>query len=300
MRRILPAIMLTITLSARLSCCGEIPLDTAKIEQLTGLKGAMNEQEKVFKVMSPRTDVKVSVDQTPMPLFMGLTSWAAFQSDPKGGVMVMGDLVLFQDEVNPVMSVLLDSGVSVTALHNHFFFDEPKVYFMHIGGAGELDGLAGGVKKALEKVKEIRAAKPAPATDFGGKPVASPGAITAKSIDDILGSKGAAKDGMYKTIVGLTTKMPCGCDAGKEMGVNTWAAFLGSDDNAIVDGDFAVHEAELQPVLKALRGGGINIVAIHHHMIEESPRIIFLHYWGRGEAASLAKVVRSALDQTKK
>ncbi len=279
---------------------GEAALDTAKIEQLTGLKGTMNEQEKVFKVMAPRTDVKVTIDQVSMPPFMGLTSWAAFQADPKGGAMVMGDLVLFQDEVNPVMSVLLDSGVAVTALHNHFFFDEPKVYFMHLGGSGELDGLATGVKKALDKVKEIRTAKPAPSTEFGGKPLASPSTITAKTIEDALGTKGTSKDGMYKAVMGLTVKMPCGCDVGKEMGVNTWAAFIGSDDNAIVDGDFAVHEGELQPVLKALRAGGVNIVAIHHHMLEETPRIIFLHYWGKGDAAALAKTVKSALDVTKK
>jgi hypothetical protein len=275
-------------------------LDTAKIEELTGLKGAMNEQEKVFKVMSPRTDVKVSIDQTAMPPFMGLTSWAAFQADPKAGVMIMGDLVLFGDEVNPVMSTLLDNGVSVTALHNHFFFDEPKVYFMHIGGSGELGTLASGVKKALDRVKEIRAAKPTPSTDFAGKAVASPSNITAKTIEDELGTKGTSKDGMFKTVIGLTTKMPCGCDVGKEMGVNTWAAFIGTDDNAIVDGDFAVHENELQGVLKALRAGGINVVAIHHHMLEESPRIIFLHYWGRGDTASLSKTLKAALDVTKK
>ena len=273
-------------------------LDTAKIERLTGLKGAMNEQEKVFKVSSPRTDVKITVDQTPMPPFMGLTSWAAFQTDPKGGVMVMGDLVLFQDEVNPVMSTLLESGVAVTALHNHFFFDEPKVYFMHIGGSGELDTLAAGVKKALDKVKEIRVAKPVPGSEFGGKPLTSPSTITAKTIDDALGVKCASNNGMCKAVIGRTAKMPCGCDVGKEMGVNTWSAFMGSDDNAVVDGDFAVHETELQPVLKALRGGGINIVAIHHHMSEESPRIIFLHYWGKGDTVSLAKTIRNALDQT--
>lgn len=275
-------------------------LDTAKIEQVTGLKGTMNEQEGVFKVTSPRTDVKVSVDQTAMPPFMGLTSWAAFKADPKGGAMVMGDLVLFQDEVNPVMSTLLDSGVSVTALHNHFFFDEPRVYFMHIGGIGEAEKLAGGVQNALAKVKEIRAATPAPANAFGGAALREKSSVTAAQLDEALGAKGSAKDGMYKAVIGRDAKMSCGCEVGKEMGLNTWAAFMGSDANAVVDGDFAVLDSELQGVLKALRAGGINIVAIHHHMVEETPRYIFLHYWGKGEAASLAKTVRSALDLTKK
>lgn len=275
-------------------------LETAKIDQITGLKGVLNEKEGVYKVSSPRTDVKVTVDQAAMPPFMGLTSWAAFKADPKGGAMVMGDLVLFQDEVNPVMSVLLENGVAVTALHNHFFFDEPKVYFMHIGGIGETEKLATGVQKALAKVKEIRAALPVPASAFGGNALADKSSITAATLDEALGVKGAAKDGMYKAVIGREAKMPCGCEVGKEMGLNTWAAFMGTDNIAIVDGDFTVLEPELQDVLKTLRAGGINIVAIHHHMIEETPRYIFLHYWGKGEAAALAKTVRSALDRTKK
>lgn len=279
--------------------CGEAVLDTAKIDEITGLKGALNQQEGVFKVSVPRTDVKVSVDQAAMPPFMGLTSWAAFKSDPKDGAMVMGDLVLFQDEVNPVLSTLLDNGVEVTALHNHFFFDEPKVYFMHIGGSGKVDALAGGVRKALDKVKEIRAAKATPATDFASKPLPAQSAITSAKIEETLGSKGMSKDGMFKAVIGRTVKMDCGCDAGKEMGINTWAAFMGADDNALVDGDFVVTANQLQPVLKALRQGGINIVAIHHHTTQETPRMIFLHYWGRGDAAELAKTVKSALDVAK-
>jgi len=289
-----------IALALSLQGYGGEALDTAKIEQVTGLKGALNEAEGVFKVTSPRTDVKVSVDGYAMPPFMGLTSWAAFKSGTKVNAMVMGDLVLFQDEVNSVMSVLLDNGVSVTALHNHFFYDDPKVYFMHIGGEGDAEKLATGVRKALDKVKEIRAAAPVPATGFGGKPLQTPSTITAKSIDEILGVKGQAKDGMYKAVIGRTVKMACGCEVGKEMGVNTWAAMAGSDDNAIVDGDFVVQESELQAVLKSLRGSGINIVAIHHHMIEETPKMIFLHYWGKGDAPALAKAVKAALDLTKK
>ena len=214
--------------------------------------------------------------------------------------MVMGDLVLFQDEVNPVMSELLDSGLSVTALHNHFFFDEPKVYFMHIGGLGSVEVLATGVRKALDTVKQARAAKPEPSANFGGKPLPPQNSISAKNIEDALGVKGQSKDGMFKAVIGRTVKMPCECEAGKDLGINTWAAFAGADDNAIVDGDFAVHEDELQPVLKALRKSGINIVAIHHHMIQETPRMIFLHYWGKGDAMGLTKAVKAALDLTGK
>lgn len=277
----------------------EIPgrkLDSARIEELTGLKGAWNDVEGVFKVASPRTEVKVSVDGSPLPPFMGLTSWAGFQRGRKSPAMVMGDLVLFQDEVNPVMSAALDAGLQVTALHNHFFYDEPKVYFMHIGGEGTVDALASAVRTALDQVKAIRAAAPVPASSFGHKPLPTPSAITPKPIEDALGAKGTAKDGMLKFVVGRKVQASCGCEVGKEMGVNTWAAFLGSDEDAAVDGDFAVLEGELQPVLKVLRKAGIQIVAIHHHMTEESPRMIFLHYWGRGKASDLAGALKTALD----
>src|SRR5207237_5922322 len=141
-------------------------LDTAAIDQLTGLKGKLNEQEHAYKVSAPRTDLKISVDKWEMPPFMGLTSWASFMPGVKGEAMVMGDLVLMQDEVNPVMSAAFDSGLQVTALHNHFFYDEPKVYFMHIGGEGDEEKLARGVRGVFDKVKEIRALQSKPADSF--------------------------------------------------------------------------------------------------------------------------------------
>ena len=292
-------LLATATLSILTIAASAATPDAAKIEQITGLKGKLNEQEGVFKVTSPRTDVKISVDGWQMPPFMGLTSWAAFTNGMKEPAMVMCDLVLFQDEVNPVMSAAFDNGLTVTALHNHFFFDEPKVYFMHIGGEGSVEQLAKGVRAALEKVKEIRAAAAQPARTFGQPFAPAANSISGAKIEEILGNKGQAQDGMFKVVIGRKAKMPCGCEVGKEMGVNTWAAFAGTDDNALVDGDFAVLEDELQPVLKSLRRSGINIVAIHQHMTHEEPRIMFLHYWGRGKADDLAKAVKSALDETK-
>ncbi len=274
-------------------------LDTARIDELTGLKGKLNEQEGVYKVSSPRTDLKISVDKWEMPAFMGLTSWAAFMPGMKGGAMVMGDLVLMQDEVNPVMSALLDSGLQVTALHNHFFFDEPKVYFMHIGGEGDTAKVAKGVRAALDTVKTIRAANPGPGQTFSSSGIPAKSSLAVETIQDILGTKGETKEGMFKAVFGRTVKMPCGCEVGKEMGVNTWAAFAGSDDNAVVDGDFVVLGEELQATLKSLRKSGINIVAIHHHMIGEEPRMIFFHYWGRGPAKDLASAVKAALKLAK-
>jgi Domain of Unknown Function (DUF1259) len=273
-------------------------LNTSRIDELTGLKGKLNEQEKVYKVSAPRTDIKVSVDKWEMPPFMGLTSWAAFMTGMKGEAMVMGDLVLMQDEVNPVMSAALDNGLQVTALHNHFFYDEPKVYFMHIGGEGDTEKLAKGVRAVLDTVKGIRAGGKQPGQSFGGSAIPAKSSISSEPLQSILGAKGETKDGMFKAVFGRNVKMPCGCEAGKEMGVNTWAAFAGSDDNAVVGGDFVVLADELQATLKSLRKSGINIVAIHHHMIGEEPRTIFFHYWGRGTARDLATAVATALKTT--
>src|SRR5258708_16155423 len=173
-------------------------LNTSTIDQLTGLKGKLNEQEHVYKVSSPRTDIKVSVDKWEMPPFMGLTSWAAFMPGMKGEAMVMGDLVLMQDEVNPVMSAALDNGLQVTALHNHFFYDEPKVYFMHIGGEGDTATLAKGVRAALDTVKQIRAGNREPGQRFGASSIPAKSSITAETIQGVLGTKGEAKEGMFK------------------------------------------------------------------------------------------------------
>ncbi len=289
------AVALSILAGTRTARAQGAKLDTVRIEEITGLKGTLSEPE-VFKVTSPRADTKVSVDGWTMPPFMGLTSWAAFQAGGSGKSMVMGDLVLFQDEVNPVLSVLLDSGLEVTALHNHFFFDDPKVYFMHIGGEAQAEQLATGVRRALDKVKEIRTKTPPPASGFGVAPLPTTSSITPKAVEDVLGVRGQAKDGMFKVVIGREAKAACGCAITKEMGVNTWAAFAGSDDNALVDGDFAMLEGELQGVLKALRKADINIVAIHHHMAGETPRYLFLHYWGRGRADALVRGLKTALD----
>src|SRR5690349_7567964 len=176
-------------------------LDTTQIDELTGLKGKLNEQENVYKVSSPRTDLKVSVDKWEMPPFMGLTSWAAFMPGMKGEAMVMGDLVLLQDEVNPVMSAAFENGLDVTALHNHFFYDEPKIFFMHIAGEGMPEVLAKGVKAALDKVKEIRAANPQPSRTFG-KAMPAQNTITAEPLAAAFGVKGEAKEGMFKAVIG--------------------------------------------------------------------------------------------------
>jgi hypothetical protein len=276
------------------------PIDDAVVATATGVEKPEKSADGVVKVSFPRKDVEVAVDGYKLAPFMGLTSWVAFTPGRQGvaEAMIMGDLVLFEDEVNPVMSVLLDHGVEVTALHNHFFYDVPNVFFMHVGGEGGVTTLGSGVRAAMDTVAEIRKKSPKPAHGYGGAALPAKSAIDAAKLEAALGAKGQAKDGMFKATMGRSAQASCGCKIGKTMGISTWSAFAGSDDNAVVDGDFAVAEAELQPVLKALRAGGINIVAIHHHMSGETPRLLFLHYWGRGKATELATTLRKALDLT--
>jgi hypothetical protein len=267
-------------------------LDTAKIEQITGLKGKMNEKEGVYKVTFPRNDVKVVVDGWTMPPFMGLGTWAAF-TPTKDGAMVMGDTVLFEDEVNAAMSAALDNDLNVTALHNHFFFDTPKVFFMHIEGEGTVDKLAAAVRKVYDAAKQVRAANPTLKESFGAAALPEKSSITAAPLNEIFGALGESKDGMVKFTFGRPATMH-GLKIDNTMGVNTWAAFAGSDDNAVVDGDFAVTEDELQPTVRSLLKEKINIVAIHQHMTHEQPRMMFFHYWGRGRAKDLAQAIKGA------
>jgi Domain of Unknown Function (DUF1259) len=270
-------------------------LDTAKIEQLTGAKGELNGKEGVFKVTVPRSDLKITVAGVKMTPPMGLASYAAF-TKAGGKTMVMGDTTLLEDQVNPVMSVALDSGLEVTALHNHFFWDSPKVMFMHIGGMGDEEKLAAAVGKVFAKIKETSDGKgQVPKADLDPAKTS----LDPKNIEGIMGMKGQMANGVYKITIGHTTKMG-GHEVGNAMGINTWAAFVGSDQEAVVDGDFVMLEKELQSVLKALRGAGINVVAIHNHVETESPRIVFLHYWGVGATTNLAKGLKAALDMQKK
>jgi hypothetical protein len=272
--------------------CASAALDTKKIDELTGLKGKANEKENTYKVTFPRADVKVVVGGWTMPPFMGLGTWATF-TETKDGAMVMGDTVLFEDEVNAAMTAALDNGLQVTALHNHFFFDKPKVYFMHIEGQGAVDKVAAAVRKVYDAAKQVRVANPNPKESFGAAPLPEKSSITAAPLNEIFGAQGESKDGMVKFTFGRPATMH-GVKIDNTMGVNTWAAFAGSDDNSVVDGDFAVTEDELQPTLRSLLKEKISIVAIHQHMTHEQPRMMFFHYWGRGRAKDLAQAIKGA------
>jgi len=269
-------------------------LDTARIEQLTGLKGRLNDKEGVFKINFPRKDIQATVAGARMIPDLGLTAWTAF-TRAGDHVMVMGDIVLLEGEVNPVMSAALDAGLEVTALHNHFLWDSPRIMFMHIGGMGDEEKLAQAVGGVFEKLREVIRTKPtAPVSDVDPAKTS----FDTEGIERALGARGVLNNGVYKVVWGRKAKMG-EHEVGAEMGVNTWAAFAGSDQLAIVDGDFAMLEGEVQGVLKALRAADINVVAIHNHMVGESPRYVFLHYWGVGPVTSLAKGLKAALDTQK-
>src|SRR5436190_4754181 len=271
------------------ACAAELSAD--KVGETMGVK-ATTTPDGVVRVAWPRKDVQVQVDGLPMRPFMGLVTWAAFQK-ADDGAMLMGDTVVFQDEVNPALDAAFANALEVTAIHNHFFFDEPKVYFMHIGGSGDPDKLAHGAKAVWDAIKAVRKASPQPAKQFGSG-VPTHGKLDTDKLASIVGTKGELQDEVYKITIGRNAEMH-GMKFGGSMGLTTWAAFAGTDDLAVVDGDFAMTANEVQPVLKALRAAGINIVALHNHMNGESPSIYFTHFWGKGKAADIATGFHGAL-----
>lgn len=260
------------------------------------MKGTYNAKENVFKVTKPRQNM-TSVAGWKIPPFLGTSSYAAFTPRGNGQVLVMGDNVLFEDEVGPAMNAALENGLEVTALHNHFFFEQPRIYFMHIDGMGDPAQLGAAVKKVLDAPNRVRSQLATPASQYKEGAIPSQSRITAAPLESIFGKKGEMNNGMFKVSFGYPVNMH-ETTVGDAMGANTWAGFAGTDDNALVDGDFAVSEDELQLVLKSLRGAGINIVAIHQHMIHEEPRLMFLHYWGQGKAQDLAKAIQAAIKLT--
>lgn len=267
-------------------------LDANKIGAAAGVK-ATAAPDGVVRIAWARNDVAVKVDGMALKPFAGLGSWAAF-TPTAHGAMVMGDTVVFQDEVTPAMDAAFANGLEVTGLHNHFFFDEPKVYFMHIGGQGDAEKLAAGVKAVWDAIKKVRAERSTPSTRFAGD-VPAPGKIDAASLEKVLGQKSDTQDGVVKVTIGREGAMH-GTKVAGSMGLTTWAAFSGSDAAAAVDGDFIMTAEEVQPVLRALRKANIHIVALHNHMIGEQPAFYFTHFWGKGSTQELAKGVRSALD----
>ena len=249
----------------------------------------------VLRVSIPRNDLRVTIAGRAVPTPLGFAGWLALTRGDGGASVMMGDLVLTEPEVNPVMSALLDNGLDVTALHNHFFHEEPRMFYMHVHGMGMAEDLARRVRPALALI-----GKPSGPQSQLAPPAT--GSVSGSAIAAILGHQGEQNGPVYKVTIGRpdVDVRAHGAKITSRMGLNTWAAFAGTDGDAIVAGDIAMLEHELTPVLKALRKNGIEVVAIHHHMTNVQPMMVFLHYFGKGDASTLARGVRAALDETGK
>lgn len=290
-----PVTPLLVFLVAGLLAAGSVraeSLDAAVIGKAAGTE-ARPGPDGVVRIGWSRTDVAVTVDGARLDPAAGLGSWAAFTPAPDGA-LVMGDTVVFEDEISPALDAALASGLEINAIHNHFVFDRPPVYFMHIGGHGDAITLAAGVKSVWDAIRAVRAKRPQPGERFPGELPAA-GSLDAAALGAIVGHEAERQGAVVKVTIPREGEAH-GLSIAGSMGLTTWAAFSGSDARASVDGDLIMTAGEVQPVIRALRKAGIHVVALHNHMLDEEPRFFFLHYWGKGPVVDLARGVRSALD----
>jgi hypothetical protein len=281
---------LGVLLSIGASAQQSMPAEYSAVLTTLGRQGDF--KDGVLKVNIPRNDLKVVVDGIATPTPFGFGGWIAMTKGTGMDVM-MGDLVLTEEEVNPVMSAVLDAGFDVTAVHNHFFFETPRIFYMHVHGHGTPSEMANKIKPALALIGKT---PPRNASNVPGRSIE--GKLDTAQLAKTIGNEGEQNGMVYKITIGRpdVSLKEMGATINARMGLNTWAAFYGSDSEAVVAGDVAMLDNEVTPVLKALRTNGLDVVAIHHHMTGTQPTIIFLHYWGKGDAQKLARGVRAALD----
>jgi hypothetical protein len=286
----LAAVVATLLGGLSVAAAQEVPAEYATVLETLGKTGDF--AGGVLKVNIPRNDLHVTIAGKAAPTPLGFGGWIALTKGSEGLEVLMGDLVLTEDEVNPVMSALLEHGIDVTALHNHFFWEQPRVFYMHVHGLGTAADLARQVKPAIDLID--KATKNAPVRAESGPA----GTLDGAALTAIIGHEGQQNGPVYKITIGRPDidLREHGAAINTRMGLNTWAAFAGSDAEAMVAGDVAMLSPEVTPVLKALRAGGMNVVAIHHHMTGTEPMIVFLHYYGTGPAQQLARTVRAAVD----
>ncbi|WP_310590192.1 DUF1259 domain-containing protein [Dyadobacter pollutisoli] len=270
--------------------------EIAAIEAAMGKKGTYNEGQAVHTTPLPRNDLKVTVKGEPVPIPFGFGGWASIKKTLDGkSAVLMSDTVLLEDEVNPLISAAHANGLEIGAIHNHFFYEQPRIFYMHLHGMGTPQELAKKFASTIKDAKISPANQPAPA---------APSVATGKELfdipvlDQIVKYTGVVNGPTYKYTVGRDdlTVIAMGAEMTAAIGLNSWASFAGSKDNAHIAGDIAMMEDEVNTVIKVLRANNLEVVALHNHMFGENPRIIFLHYYGRGAAARLAAGFRAALD----
>jgi hypothetical protein len=273
------------------------PEELAAVDGALGKKGNLVQDQGVYTVPLPRNDLKVTIQGEPVPIPFGFGGWVSFKKTRDGrDSMMMSDTVLLQEEVNGVISAAQANGVGITAIHNHFFYEEPRIFYMHLHAMGETAQLAQAYAAAIRPTKLFPANQP---------PAGPPPPRTGKDLfdvprlDGLVGHSAAVNGPTIKYTVGRAglrvTAM--GAEITAAIGLNSWAAFTGGMDRAHVAGDIAMLEPEVNPVIAALRKNRLEVVALHHHMIGEEPRTVFLHYYGTGPATELAQGFRAALDE---
>src|SRR5215468_5019540 len=272
-----------------------MPADYDAVLKAMGKQGDF--KSNVLKINIPRNDLKVTIDGIATPTPFGFGGWLAMTKGTGDNDVMMGDLVLLEDEVNPVMSALLENGLEVTALHNHFFFESPRIFYMHVHGHGKAADLARMAKPALDLIG--KGSPQHQSTVSGGSSNVTAGSLDTAKIAKLVGHEGEQSGQVYKITIGRDdiNLKEMGAPINARMGLNTWAAFYGSDSNAQIAGDVAMLAQEVTPVLKALRSNGLNVVAIHNHMSGSQPAIYFLHYWGTGPVEKLATGFKAALNE---
>jgi hypothetical protein len=279
-------------LAALATQAGAQDIDWAKIDGILGRKAAVTDD--VHRYGFARTDLTVTLDGVTIKPALALGGWIAFKP-MHGGVMIMGDLVLLETEINPVMTKMIANGLEITAVHNHLLRASPATFYMHVGGHGDPVKLATALRDALAESKTPMnapaASSPPPAVD-----------LDTAQIDQIVHAKGQANGGVYQ--VGVPRRDPI-MENGVQLspsgplGMNTGAGFQPTGGGkAAITGDFVLIGTEVNPVVKALRANGIEVTAIHSHMLTEQPRLIFMHFWANDDALKLARGLRAALDKT--
>ena len=292
MKRFIPQALFFLFVAATVQA-QDVPSEYQQV--LSTLSKSGDYKANVLKVNIPRNDLMVTVANIKTPTPFGFGGWVAMTKGTGGMNVMMGDLVLTEDEVNPVMSALLDNGLEVTALHNHFFWEQPRIFYMHVHGQGTPADLARKLKPAIDLIGKSSGGAPTAASAPPSAP--SPAKMDTAKLAKIVGAEGEQTGDVYKITIGRDdlklTEM--GAPLNARMGLNTWAAFVGTDQNAAIAGDVAMLASEVTPVLKALRKNGLDVVAIHHHMTQTQPTVFFLHYWGTGSAEKLATGFKAAL-----